>query len=223
VSPERTFLTLECSLDGPRREAGLDIAVHEPDAHSGDLGSLLGVLLVRSRGLPGSPHLSVRQPTIRIGREPGNGIVLRHPSVSAEHAELRLRGGVWTLTDLGSLNGTWVDGEPVLGSLPVAPASEIRIGEVVLAFNPRDRWEHSEPVAAAEPEVIGRGVIAADELDAIAAPDAPLVPARHSGRVVFSALDYQESPASRSRSTAVWVTAGIVAVLLAVFLLLQAR
>lgn len=221
MSPERTFLTTESSLDGtPRREAGLDTLVPEPEALIGGLGRLLAVLLVRTGGVPGSPHQPIRQHSTRIGRDRGNGFVLAHPSVSGEHAELRLRGGVWTLTDLGSLNGSWVDGEPVLGSLPLAPGSEVRLGEVVMVFNPRDRWEDSAPDAAPEP-----GLIGPDAAD-LSASDAPgIVPPapRRPDRVVFGALDYQDLPASRPRSTAVWVTVGIVAVLLVVFLLLQAR
>jgi hypothetical protein len=193
--------------------------VPEPDALIGGLGRLLAVLLVRTGGVPGSPHHPLRQLTTRIGRDPGNAVVLAHPSVSGEHAELRLRGGVWTLTDLGSVNGSWVDGEPVLGSLPLAPGSEIRLGEVVVVFNPRDQWQDSMPGTAPEPGLIGPS---ADDLPAAPSGMTPSAPLR-SERVVFGGLDYQDLPASRSRATAVWVTVGIVAVLLVVFLLLQAR
>ncbi len=221
MSPVRTFLTTESSLDGtPRREAGLDTLVPEPDTLIGGLGRLLAVLLVRTAGVPGSPHYPVRQLTTRIGREGVGGLVLAHPSVSSEHAELRLRGGVWTLTDLGSLNGSWVDGEPVLGSLPLAPGSEVRLGEVVMVFNPRDRWQDSVPDAAPEPRLIGPD---ASETPAIAAPAAMPAAPRPRDPVVFGAFDSLNLPASRSRTTAVWVTVGIVAVLLVVFLLLQAR
>ena len=74
-------------------------------------------------------------------------MVLDDPSVSARHARLRLAGGVWTLADLGSVNGSRVDGEPVLQALPLAPGSIVRLGGVELAFAPRDRWEDS-PVEA---------------------------------------------------------------------------
>lgn len=122
----------------------------------GGLGPLLAVLVVRQGGDGGGP-LPVRRPTVRLGRDAGNDLVLADPSVSAAHAELRLRGGVWTVTDLGSVNGTWVDGEPVLGALPLAPGSMLRVGEVRLAFAPKDRWEDSpvdrllESVAPMEP------------------------------------------------------------------------
>lgn len=116
------------------------------------VGPLLAVLILR-RGVRGVGHLSVRQPTVRIGREEGNDVVLPAPSLSAAHAELRLRGGVWTLLDLGSMNGSWVDGEPVYGAVPLGPGSLIRLGEVELVFSPKDRWEDSPrtPIVEAAP------------------------------------------------------------------------
>lgn len=105
-------------------------------------GPLLAVLILR-RGAGGLGHVAVRQPTVRIGREEGNDVVLPAVSLSATHAELRLRGGVWSLTDLGSMNGSWVDGEPVYGAVPLGPGSAIRLGEVEAIFSPKDRWEDS--------------------------------------------------------------------------------
>jgi predicted component of type VI protein secretion system len=119
----------------------------------GSTGPLLAVLMAR-RGATGLGHLVVRQTTIRLGRDAANDVQLESPSVSMAHAELRLRGGVWSLTDLGSMNGSWVDGEPVYGALPVAPGSILRLGEVELAFSPKDRWEDSPSERAAEPLVI---------------------------------------------------------------------
>jgi hypothetical protein len=105
-------------------------------------GPLLAVLILR-RGVSGMGHVAVRQPTVRIGRAEGNDVVLPAVSLSATHAELRLRGGVWSLTDLGSMNGSWVDGEPVYGAVPLGPGSSIRLGEVEAIFSPKDRWEDS--------------------------------------------------------------------------------
>ncbi|MEO5824510.1 MAG: FHA domain-containing protein [Gemmatimonadales bacterium] len=196
-----------------------------PETHSA-LGALLAVLLVRSRGVVGSPHMAVRSPTLRIGRDPATGLRVDHPSVSAEHAELRLRGAVWTVTDLDSVNGTWVDGEPVLGALPLAPGSEIRLGEVVLAFNPRDRWEDSVSPDGGEPSLIGvtglddAGVGTGD----VDGPASVVTPRAHPARVVFGGYGYEEIPAARSRAPAIWITAAAVAaVLILYFLLFRVR
>lgn len=47
---------------------------------------------------------------LRVGRAPDCDLVLGHPSVSRAHAELRQEDGAWRLRDLGSKNGTFVDG-----------------------------------------------------------------------------------------------------------------
>jgi hypothetical protein len=48
-----------------------------------------------------------------IGRDPACGLWLDDPKVSRQHARLRLEAGVWLLEDLGSRNGTLVDGKRV--------------------------------------------------------------------------------------------------------------
>ncbi len=110
--------------------------------------------------------LAIRRPTVRIGRDASNEVVLDVPSVSAAHAEVRLRGGVWQVEDLGSVNGTWVDGEPVHGSLVLAPGSAVRVGTVELVFAPHDRWEDSPPpvltVLIPEPSTPGPRFMLAD-------------------------------------------------------------
>lgn len=53
------------------------------------------------------------QDVVQIGRDVPDGIVVRGESVSRVHAELRRTGLTWTLVDLGSLNGTFIDGERI--------------------------------------------------------------------------------------------------------------
>ena len=50
---------------------------------------------------------------VQIGRDVPDGIVVRGDSVSRVHAELRRTGLTWTLVDLGSLNGTFIDGQRI--------------------------------------------------------------------------------------------------------------
>ncbi len=70
-----------------------------------------------------------------LGRDPGNGIVLGDPSVSAVHASFeRLRNG-WRLTDLGSTNGTTLNGRQVNGHGVILRGGErLALGAVVLRF-----------------------------------------------------------------------------------------
>jgi predicted component of type VI protein secretion system len=54
---------------------------------------------------------------ITIGRNPDSTIVINNPSVSARHAQLQLAGETYRLKDLGSTNGTYVNGKPVTETL----------------------------------------------------------------------------------------------------------
>ena len=54
---------------------------------------------------------------VTVGRSPDNAIVINNPSVSARHAQLQLAGETYRLKDLGSTNGTQVNGKPVTETL----------------------------------------------------------------------------------------------------------
>jgi pSer/pThr/pTyr-binding forkhead associated (FHA) protein len=64
--------------------------------------------------------------------------VIPDDSVSSQHAKLTRREGIWILTDLGSTNGTMVDGEKVTEDVPIAPGAFVRFGDVQLVFEPTD-------------------------------------------------------------------------------------
>ncbi|KJY22318.1 MULTISPECIES: DUF1707 and FHA domain-containing protein [Streptomyces] len=74
------------------------------------------------------PHPSAA--ALRIGRDPGNGLRLSHETVSRMHAELSLRDGVWVLKDLGSTNGTSVNGRRVTGSAVVRDGDQVSFGNM---------------------------------------------------------------------------------------------
>lgn len=77
----------------------------------------------------------------RIGRLPGCAVVLDDPEVSRSHCLLAIAGDLATLTDLGSTNGTWLDGERVLGSRPLAPGATLRVGPFQLHYQRGDAEE----------------------------------------------------------------------------------
>ena len=59
-----------------------------------------------------SERISITRSPIVIGRQSTNDVVLSDPNVSRRHAELRRNDETWTLVDLGSTNGTTVNGRP---------------------------------------------------------------------------------------------------------------
>ncbi|MGW7425542.1 FHA domain-containing protein [Streptomyces sp. NPDC054813] len=75
------------------------------------------------------PHPGAGHP-LRIGRDPANGLRLNHETVSRVHAELHRQGGLWVLRDLGSTNGTTVNGRRVIGAAVVREGDQIGFGRV---------------------------------------------------------------------------------------------
>jgi hypothetical protein len=69
-----------------------------------------------------------------IGRSQDGELVILSASVSREHAELREADGHWHARDLGSRNGTFVDGARVTGRVPLAMRAKLKIGDVALWF-----------------------------------------------------------------------------------------
>lgn len=54
--------------------------------------------------------------------------------VSRRHAQIRYRNGQWTISDLDSTNGTWVNGQRIQAEWPLVTGSFIRVGSTLLAF-----------------------------------------------------------------------------------------
>ncbi len=68
-----------------------------------------------------------------VGRTPENGVALPDAAVSRRHAELRIDGGSLVLRDLGSMNGTFVNGVQLRGEQVLAVGDQVRFGQVLLS------------------------------------------------------------------------------------------
>lgn len=66
---------------------------------------------------------------IQIGRDPANDVVLPSPTVSRFHAQVEKVGQRYRVEDLRSSNGTFVNGERVVGTVWLKPNDSIRIGQ----------------------------------------------------------------------------------------------
>ncbi len=72
-----------------------------------------------------------------IGREPGSAdLVLADPGISRRHAAVRALGGAVTVEDLGSSNGTFVNGKSISGEVELAQGDEVQVGGTVLSLRP---------------------------------------------------------------------------------------
>ncbi len=91
----------------------------------GDVGALL------------SPPAIEAGRTLVLGRGPGCDLDVADPTVSRRHAALRRGDGAWAIEDLGSRNGTWVNGWRVSGRHVVEPGDAVRLGDADWVFAPR--------------------------------------------------------------------------------------
>jgi pSer/pThr/pTyr-binding forkhead associated (FHA) protein len=69
-----------------------------------------------------------------VGRRTDCAIVIEEPSVSALHAQFEARNHAWYLTDLGSTNGTFVNGRQISGSVYVETDDVVQFGRMSFQF-----------------------------------------------------------------------------------------
>ena len=98
---------------------------------------------------------------LTIGRGDDNGLVLDVPTVSRHHATVRERDGRWYIADLGSFNGTFINGDRVPPGIALQLRHADRIGfgaETVLFSSPaeRDDPERTETLEEPGPALVGQ-------------------------------------------------------------------
>jgi FhaA, N-terminal domain/FHA domain len=75
-------------------------------------------------------------PLITIGRATDNDIIVDDPIASRHHCQLKLQHGAYGFVDLGSRNGSTVNGQPV-SEVALGPGDMIRIGSTTIEFGVR--------------------------------------------------------------------------------------
>ena len=104
-------------------------------AGAAEAPSAAGGAELRIQAGPDQGHtFRVGEHALRIGRSPDNDLILRDPATSGHHARLERRGQQWFIVDLGSTNGTLVNGEPVQEK-ELKGQDEIKIGQNIVSFN----------------------------------------------------------------------------------------
>src|SRR3954451_7705984 len=85
------------------------------------------LVLVGASALSRAAHILPAERERVLGRSSKCDLVIDHPSVSRRHAALEARAGAIRVTDLGSSNGTFVDGVRVARA-QVGSGQEVRFG-----------------------------------------------------------------------------------------------
>ncbi|MEV6122929.1 FHA domain-containing protein [Streptomyces sp. NPDC052077] len=145
--------TQRCTLGEPPLTDGAVLSLGapgEPEPHPGDLPARLHVVAGPDAG---GVHL-LHGGCVRLGRSADADVALDDPDVSRTHCAVTVdAGGGVTVADLGSTNGTTLDGVPVTAR-PVRfpPGALLRIGESVLRLVPAGQAEPRGPRATPDGE-----------------------------------------------------------------------
>lgn len=93
---------------------------------------------------------------LTIGREAGNNIVINDAEVSRKHCQFVFQGGKYILTDLGSTNGTFINGQRLTGQHILQSGEVISLGEQInllfealVVVDPNATMLSSRPIEAA--------------------------------------------------------------------------
>lgn len=119
---------------GPKAAADSSVKADDGSAQVGHAGFA---------GQPSPRARPAEKAALGIGRAPDNDIILDALGVSRHHATLNYEGGAQpVLKDLGSTNGTFVNGRPLTESRPLKPHDLVFLGGFLLRVNGRDIKRH---------------------------------------------------------------------------------
>jgi hypothetical protein len=152
----------------------------------------------------GRPRLELNRQRLTLGRAPANDVQLDDSTVSGQHAVVEWQPDGWTITDLGSSNGTHVNGRRIDQPRTLNPGDTVRVGHLELVYrvpgtvlmpespapaqgylDVTDEWR-PPPGVQAGPGPPGRAQPKADRrpADAAAAPIQPYSQAAAGGQAV---------------------------------------
>lgn len=123
AAPPRPADAPTVAMSAPRPEAATVPTVRIPKLHA---------RVTVTRGGSGTHELEAREYT--VGRSASCDIVLADPSVSGHHAKLLPHGDAFAIVDLGSTNGTTVEGRAVQGEYVLRTGETIGIGDARMRY-----------------------------------------------------------------------------------------
>jgi pSer/pThr/pTyr-binding forkhead associated (FHA) protein len=93
----------------------------------------VGVLVVK-RGPNAGSRFVLSEAITSVGRHPASDLFLDDVTVSRRHVEVRRTPEGYTLRDVGSLNGTYLNRERIEAEVPVHNGDELQVGKFRLLF-----------------------------------------------------------------------------------------
>ena len=164
---------------------GTSIRPYSPDGQqsSTEVSAWLGVIAGPDTG-------NVRRlrgaEVIRIGRNPDSDLPIDNDSISGAHAELRWAGSSGEIADLGSRNGTWIDGKSITAPTAIGQTESIRVGSSEVQVRAVDTSDR--PLGATADHANATGRILMNR------PPRPTLPAEPKGLMLPDPLTDRASP-----------------------------
>lgn len=129
------YFILVLVLLNVRREMSLRVKTAPAGEADFSAGSLKVIQSGSDKKIHAGRMLPLR-PANALGALPDNNVVLRDRFVSGHHARLNWDGVSWWLEDLGSRNGTFINGERLAANAPaqVPDGAQITLGEMIFTL-----------------------------------------------------------------------------------------
>ncbi|MEX1071646.1 MAG: FHA domain-containing protein [Anaerolineales bacterium] len=137
-----------------------------------------GFLLSIKSGPTAGQQVALDKRSLVLGRDPACDVVIDDAEVSRRHARLIAQSGGYAIEDLGSTNGTFVDGQRIRTVMPLQPGASVRLGELVTFTYeaiPPDEVE-TRDFASTPPSASQRVVSRSLRAQPLAPPPAPVEP-----------------------------------------------
>ncbi len=131
-------------------------------------------------------ELPANEPQL-LGRS-SEALPVTDTTVSRRHAELTPDEGRWWIRDLGSQNGTYVNGIRIQGRVRLRVGDQIRVGSTLLVYGQSSRVEHEDLVSVVRPDQMSAAVertLSSNEDSVILAEPEPRSAAVHHLRVIY--------------------------------------
>jgi len=130
---------------------------------------------------------------LTIGRDASNGVAINDAEVSRKHSRLSFQGGKYVVEDLGSTNGTFVNGQRLAGPVVLKPGDVVSLGEqIVLMY---DAINNDPGATMAAPRRSAR----------VEAPPAP----SYAPPPSYSPASGGVAPARKSNTTPILIAGGV--------------
>lgn len=132
TAPVRAHAGVMDSLRAPARQTA---ATPEANPAPANLPAGSAYLTIQ-RGIQAGTRARLASFPCSLGNSPANDVKLEDPSIAPFHAKIYLDKGAYTLVDLGSAVGTFVNGRFYQNQLvPLQPGDVVKIGSIILTFS----------------------------------------------------------------------------------------